>query len=156
MKRYELQFWEDHRGTHGHSFILEIDENDQEETINEFSRGEFDIPISEKGEVRFFLVYENGCELTVKLILSEPESMFIKPNTILLQIHSFINDCGPFETAGYTTSYKEIGKYPDGIKVTNKNILNFKIPQDIAKPAIAIQVDSNGIIMDSLSILPFA
>jgi hypothetical protein len=30
MPQYELQFWEDYRGTHGHEFILQTEENETE------------------------------------------------------------------------------------------------------------------------------
>ncbi len=110
--------------------------------MEENYRGSFDVPSGEVDHLRFFLLYETDVELELSFILSEPQSMLTK-NTILLQIHSFINHCGPFKTTGYTSSYKETGKYPKGIQVIHKDILHFKIPEDISKPAIAIQVDSN-------------
>jgi hypothetical protein len=78
-------------------------------------------------------------------------------------------------TFSNTSFYKETSKYPDGIKVTHSKILDnvvphissqnkslprlfldFEIPENISKPTIAIEVDKNGIIVDSLSILPFS
>ena len=72
---------------------------------------------------------------------------------IFLQLHSHINDCGPFEVTGWTGSYKETGAYSDPVPITHPDILALDI-RSIEKATVAIAVDSDTTLVDHMLMCP--
>ncbi len=153
MPYYELCFWEDYRSHHSHSFN-EIKEDGNDESSE--GDGEFEIEaISDTSKSRYFLVYREYGKDELQCVLITQYSKE-EANNILLQLHSHINGCGPFEVTGMTSSYKDTGNFSEKIPITHSDISNFEVPPDMFKPSVVVEVDANGHILNSLSILPFA
>lgn len=84
---------------------------------------------------------------------------------LCLEVHSYLNKCGPFLTTGFTCSYKETGNYQDPIPLRPESeAIMMTLPSDdcsdrdqwIEKPAFCYIVDHNGEVIHLLSIRPLA
>ncbi len=150
--RYELQFWEDYRSHSSHNFIDKAE--DKYDEYDDTSYGEFEIEELPLSNIRrYYLIFPDNPNLECVFVTETKDT---NNHTILLQIHSYLNKCGPFKVTGMTSSYKDEGSYTEPIEVVDVSIKNFETPQNMIKPTIAIEVDCKGNILDSISILPYA
>jgi hypothetical protein len=146
---YELYFHEDYRGNSHYEF--KVEREDDEDEVDWLPCGCFSIPAiqsDDENDVRIFLI-EMGDEETCTFVTSDVENG-------LLQLHSHINECGPFLSTGMTPGYRETGDYRAPVKVTDQRILRINKTKDFAKPTVAVEVDTEGQIIDWMSINPLA
>jgi hypothetical protein len=146
-----FKFSEDYRGNSYYDF-WEDGQTDIEYDYYE----EFHIPESKERGYRVFLVTPSVCVPDFDRILVASCDCEHEGKEIMLEIHSHLNECGPFETTGMTSSYKETGAYGDKRNVTNAGVLALDITKDYDKPTFAVVVDKTGRIHDWLSITPYS
>lgn len=150
MTTYNLHYYETYRGDHSYKFSVADGSDDECESD---CYGSFTVPASDSGKLRIFVVNTNDCEYMLEDIYVTNADTTDQAKNVLLELHSHINGCLPFNVTGMSVAYKEEGYYPDPIAVTNPDILRLD-PEKINKPAVAIVVDDMGEIIDYMSINP--
>lgn len=149
---YDMFFTEDYRGNS--NIWFEPAQERDECTEDDRLYGTITVIPADANSYYIYMVYlgNNTYKLMSNLVLKSDQK-----TDLLLQIHSHINGCTPFQFTGFTSSYKQTGSYGDPIQVTNKDILKMNPDQYTdSMPCAAIIVDDKGDITDVLSISPLA
>jgi hypothetical protein len=161
MVEYQMHFYEDYRANSRIWFLRgdKIADDNEDEEEAEAPCGSIFVEPADTGGYSIYMAYFSNLDYltAADLVLKSGSSGGERASDLLLQIHSHINECGPFEGTGFTSSWKETGSYGDAIPVTNQFIMALDVDKyECSKPCAAIVVDDKGNIVNVLSICPHA
>lgn len=153
---HRFQFMQDYRSGPGYAFQkIGGDTGDAGDDVEDGTWDTFTVIPAPVGKFRVYLLwfdegtYDFPCDHIVDTDTTE------EAGDIMQQIHSHINECGPFRVTGYNSAYKEEGDYGDPIPVLSDAVLSLRT-DGYSSPTVALVVDENNDIVSHLSICPCA
>lgn len=142
---YVLNFYEDYRANFSYKFRTTDEPEDFDYDI-----GEFTVQPARPGRYNIYIV---GFDDNTYTICCDYVTDTEEGKAILLQILAHIQETGPFQSTGWTVSYKQKGSYADPVPVTDLAVQALDTNPNL-KPCVAISVDEDGAIVDYISITP--